>query len=471
MVGDRKIKALAVAADAAAAGALAQLLREAGCVAHAAADAHDLGRALSEATPDVFLVRAPLAGFTAKRVLPMLREQAPRAVLLLALDDAEEAAALAEIFAGYVLPVPLIPAQLRSVLAEKIPASRLQIRRTQRWRLYAPASFNVAGVERPAVILNYSAGGAMLLATADADPGALVSFRFDHGGRTHALAGTILHVYAGSAEDAGEYQALAGAHPQLFGIEFIDQSRAAALAFCRELSAAPPVFPFQVFCVPGVPRGLAQVFEHYGISVAVATELPAEFDDPPTLLIVDLAACSHEELHRLKRTAGRSILVGVTTKPLVDPERSKLAAELPAVFVLPHQAAGLAETVDRFFRPIHRKHPRIDAEFALVLRMPDGKHLGGEGLNLSLSGCAALLDTQPAPKTVVSGTISPAGSREGFRFSGEIAYCVADRTRFRAGVDFQVDESSRRAFAAYLAGVLQKDLSRRWLAQFEHSGA
>lgn len=471
MVGDRKIKALAVAADAATAGAAEALLSEAGCAARAAGDAHALGRALSETTPDVFLLRSPLAGFTAKRVIPMLREQAPRAVLLLALDDAQESAALAEIFAGYVVPMPLDPAQLRRVLAEVIPASRLQIRRTQRWRLYAPASLNVAGVERPAVMLNYSAGGAMLLATADADPGAVVSFRFEHAGSTHAFAGTVMHVYAGSAEDAGEYQALAGDHPQLFGVEFIEQSRPAAHEFCRALAASPPVFPFQVFCVPGVPRGLAQVFEHYGISVAVATELPAEFAVAPTLLIVDLAACSHEELHRLKRTAGRSILVGVTTKPLVDPERSKLAAELPAVFVLPHQAGGLAETVDRFFRPIHRRHPRIDAEFTLVVRMPDGKHLGGEGLNLSLSGCAALLDAQPAPKTGVTGTISPAGSREGFRFSGAIAYCVQDRDRFRAGVDFQVDESSRQAFAAYLAGVLQKDLHRRWLAQLEHAGA
>lgn len=471
MVGDRKIRALAVAADAAAAGETAALLQAAGCAAQGAADAHDLGRALSAATPDVFLVRAPLSGYSAKRVIPMLREQAPRAVLLLALDDFQASAALADIFAGYALPWPLDAARLGSLLAEKIPASRLQIRRTQRWRLYAPAVLNVAGADRPAVMLNVSAGGAMLLATADADPGALIAFRFDHAGRTHAFAGTVKHVYDGTPEEAGEFQSLAGAHPQLFGVEFIEQSRAAAHDFCRALAAAPPAFPFQVFCVPGVPRGLAQVFEHYGVSVAAATELPAEFAVPPTLLIVDLALCSHDELHRLLRTASRSILVAVTTKPLVDPERNKLAAGLPAVFVLPHQAAGLAETVDRFFRPIHRKHPRIGAAFDLVLRLPDGKHLAGQGLNLSLSGCAALLDAQAAPNTAVSGTIAPAGASEVFRFTGVVAYGAAEGARYRTGVDFEVEPQSRQAFAAYLATALQKELQRRWLAELEHAGA
>lgn len=464
--GNRPLRVLTLAADPALAAQTEAMLQSIGCFARSAADAHGLGRALSEATPDVFLVRSAPADFTAKRVIPMLREQAPRAVLLLALDDAEEAAALAEIFAGYALPLPLSAALLGDVLAEKIPKSRLQVRRTQRWRVYAPATLNVAGVDRQAVMLNFSAGGAMVLATADADAGALVAFRFEHAGRTRAFAGTVKHVYAGTPDEAGEYQALAGAHPQLFGIEFIEASRAGAEAFCAELAAAPPVFPFQVFCVPGIPRGLAQVFEHYGISVAVATELPAEFAVPPTLLIVDLAACSHEELRRLNRTAARSILVGVTTKPLVDPERVKIASALPAVFVLPHQSAGLAETVDRFFRPIHRKHPRIDAGFDLVLRNADGKNLAGEGLNLSLSGCAALLDAPAAPKTHVTGSISPAGAHEVFRFHGEIAYCVEDRSRFRTGIDFHIDEPHRQAFHAYLAGVLQKDLQRRWLAEF-----
>lgn len=222
-----------------------------------------------------------------------------------------------------------------------------------------------------------------------------------------------------------------------------------------------------MFCVPGVPRGLGPVLEHYGISVAVATELPADFDVPPTLLLVDLAACSHEELRRLRRTAGRSILVGLASKPLVDAERAKIASELPAVFVLPHQSGDLVETIDRFFKPIHRKHPRIDARFSLLLDV-GGKKYGGDGINLSLSGCAGQVDEPLTPQTPVRGTISPEGSREAYRFEGSVAWCVEGGGGHRIGVDFQMDEATRAAFHTFLASALQRDLLHRWTEEIAH---
>jgi hypothetical protein len=431
-------------------------------------DYHGIGAALADGRIDMLVYCGTPPGMSAKRLLPSLVDRANPTELVVAMPDQAESAGLAEIFGGRAAAFPP-PADIFQACASRLAAPReMRVRTHSRWRLYSPAELHVAGRAHPALILNVSSGGAMLLSNVPVEAGALVAVMTEHDGVGYSLAGNVRHMYLNMPvppEALESMPLLRASDPAMFGIEFIAHSRPQAEKLCAALAESPLSIAFGVLCIPGVPRGLTPVFETHGVSVQVASSLAAEGAGIPDVVIADIATCGLDELPLLKRLAKKTVLIGIATQPIADAARSELAALLPAVFVLPFQTDTLIEAVERFFRPIHRRFPRLDTPFTAVVQSADGRNLAADGVNLSLSGIAVDLDAPLTPGASVRGTLSAENAHEAVGFEGKVVYCRLEGRRHRAGIHMEIDKKALKGYVGFLSNLMHRDMQVRWRRQ------
>ena len=451
---------------------LAPALKGLACTVHQASDYHAIGEALAAGPIDTLIFCGAPAGLSPRRLLPSLLDRANPATLVVALPEATESEALAEIFSGRAAPFPPTAAIFQACAEAPPPPREMLVRSYSRWRLYNPADLNVSGEVVPALILNVSRGGAMVLANAEIEPGALVSLSTRHAGADFTLAGHVRHLYTNMPVPPETLEAaplLKALDPMLFGMTFISHSAAQAEKLCSVLAETPLSVPFSALCIPGIPRGLGPLFEEHGVSVHTAHALPPVLSETPTIVIADLATCALDEIPALRKLAKKALFIGIATQPLTESPRTEFAATLPAVFVLPFQNDTLLETLQRFFRPIHRRFPRLETSFSVVLHGADGHNYAATGVNLSLTGMAVEIDHRLPPGDAVSGRISAENAADTAGFEGKIVYCSAAGQKYRAGIHIEIDRQSVRTFIGFLSTLMQRDMQVRWRRQTDLS--
>lgn len=467
MTQDSARRLLIVGSSASQIAAVEPALAGLACAVSKAHDYHAIGAALAAGVDILVFCGAP-AGLSAKRLLPSIVDRANPMEVLIAMPDAAEAEALAQISGGRAVPFPPPAAVFEAGALLPAAPREMRVRTHSRWRLYSAAELSSAGAVYPALVLNVSRGGAMILSNVEVDPGALVSVTVDHGGERYAFAGHVRHTYLNMPvppETLETAPLLKASDPLLFGIEFIEHSRSPAERLCAVLAETPLSVSFDVLCVPGVPKGLSPVLEAHGVTIQVAGSLKAEGAGVPDVLIADIATCALDEIPILRRLAKQTVLIGVATRPIVEPERTGLAALLPAVFVLPFQGDTLIEAVERFFRPIHRRFPRIEFPFGALVRTADGRNLAGDGVNLSLNGIAVDLDVELPRGAAVQGTLSAENAAGAVGFEGTIVYVRAEGGRFRTGIHIEVEKKAISGYVGFLSTLLHREMQIRWRRQ------
>jgi hypothetical protein len=463
-----KIHVLALAPSRALGAEIVQALAPLDCVVHEGYTGAGVGAIIRETPIDAVVFAGPLPGLSAERILTAVIERVAGALLLVSLPNVAEANAYAQRFRGHAVPFPPPSDVVAKLLAHPATPTVLVARREPRHRFLGGIALDVAGESSPALLVNVSPRGAMVLAGTPLKVGATVRLEVPYGAAVFNFAGVVRH----TGENADPAEALSAApwlrfdQPTLFGVEFVSHSQASAQAFCARLASERALLNLRVTCVPGVPKGLTTVFQRAGIAVETLRNIPEQFDPPP-ILLVDLSTCSLGEAGRLPDLRRRSVVIGIATSPLTEPARAKIAMQLPGLFVLPFQNESLIRHVEEFFAPIDRKFPRLEEPFTLLVRPRPGETRALEGVNLSLHGCAFVADTAYALGAEIEATLAMDQAIDAYPVRGRIVYCLAEGDRFRVGVNFEVPEPADVSYRKYLSARFLKLLRARWEEQLQ----
>lgn len=464
-----KIHVLALAPSRALGREIAAALASPECVVHEGYTGAGVGQIIRETEIHAVVFAGPLPGLSAERILTAVIERVPGARLLISLTDVGAANGYAQRYRGHAVPWPPSPEMLEKLLAAPPAATTVLVpRRDPRLRFLGGATVEVACETSPALLINVSPRGAMVLAGRPLKRGDNVRIEVPYGAAVFTLAGEVRH----TGENANADEALAAApwlrfdEPWVFGMEFLPHSLPSAQALCSRIVAERSLLNLRVTCVPHVPKGLATVFQRAGIAVETLAALPDGEEHPP-ILLVDLSMCTPAEAARLPEMRRRSVIIGVASTPLTDPARAKAAAELPGVFQLPFQNEHLFRHVEEFFGPVDRKFPRLDEPFTVLYHPRAGETKALEGVNLSLHGCALLSDVPFELGAEIEATLSMDQAIDAYPVRGRVVYCLADDKKYRLGVNFEVAEPAGLSYRKYLSARFLKFLRTRWEDQLQ----
>lgn len=463
---------LALAPDQSHTSLIARVLGEAGMTVCQGYSGQEAGRFIRERNIDAVVFSGEIPGLSAERILTAVADRLPQAVVIVCLEDPAAANAYAERFRAHALPWPLQADPVKALIARRAPTTFIVPRRETRYRHLGGIFVETGQRRRPGLLLNISGHGAMVLSDVEAAPGATVTARIPYGADEYALTGTVKHngENADTAAAMREADWLPVSRATILGLEFHPNVLNKAHELCKRIRSERSMLNLRVTCIPGVPKGLTPIFARHQIKVETLPALPEKLDDMPAIVLVDISACTNDELGRLLQLRRRSVVIGVATTPITDRDRAATAAKLPGVFVLPFQADTLAKHIEDFFGPVDRKFPRIEEPFTVLLKQTGGV-VAVNGVNLSLEGCALLTDREMGPGTELTGTLAMDQALDAYPFTGRVVYCVPEGGSYRLGVHLTLKGNTVDSYQRYLSSRFLKQLRQRWEEQLRSTPA